>query len=70
MLLMTMRQQLTHNTGTQVPVPLDNLDNLFVRALAGTVGIDIDGERLGNTNGVRELDKDTTSNASSNQGFG
>ena len=39
---------LDNDTGPQVPVLPDDVDELFVGLLAGAVGINVDGERLGN----------------------
>jgi hypothetical protein len=59
-----------NNTWTEVPVLLDDLDELSVGLLASSVGIDVDRERLSYTNRVRELDKHTAGKATGNQRFG
>lgn len=61
---------LTDDTGPEVPVLLDDGDELLVGLLAGTVGIDIDGQRLSNTDGVGELHKCAASKAGSDKGLG
>ena len=63
--------ELLHNdTWSKVPVLPDNLDKLQVRFLARTISIDEDRQGLSDTNGVRELNKRTASEASGNQGLG
>lgn len=60
--------ELTHNnTRSQVPVVLDDLDELFVSLGSGFVRIDVDRERLSNTDGIRELDKGTAGQSTSNE---
>ncbi len=59
-----------HDTGPEVPVLADELDNLGVRDLSGSVRVNVDGQRLGNTDGVGELNEDTAGNATSDQGLG
>lgn len=61
---------LNNDTGSQVEVVTDDLDEL-IRALGrGAVGVDVDGQGLSDTNGVRQLDEGTASEASSDQGLG
>ena len=57
------------DTGAEIPVLEDDLDELVVVLLSGAVGVDVDGERLSNTNGVGELDEGATGEASSDEGF-
>lgn len=45
-----------NDTGTEVKVVADDLDKLLGGLVGGTVGVDIEGEGLGDTNGVGELD--------------
>ena len=52
-------QLLDDDTGTHVKVLLDDLDQLVRGLVGGTVGLDEQGEGLGNTDGVRELDEST-----------
>jgi hypothetical protein len=52
---------LDDDTGAHVEVGLDDLDELAGALVGGAVGLDEDGERLGDTNGVGELDKGTAS---------
>ena len=56
-----------NDTGTQVKVLADDLDQLIGGLAGGAVGIDIDGQGLGNTNGVGELNKGTTGKAGVDQ---
>ena len=60
----------TDDTGTEVKVLADDIDEFLVRLLASAVRVDVDRERLGDTDGVRELDKGTTSETSSDDGLG
>ncbi|PTD12828.1 hypothetical protein FCULG_00003046 [Fusarium culmorum] len=63
--------ELTDNdTRSEVEVLADNLDKLLGGLLRGTVGVDVDGKGLSDTNGVRELDKSTSAEASGDQGLG
>jgi hypothetical protein len=63
--------QLTdNNTRAEVEVLVDDLDQLGRALLGGTVGVNVDGERLSNTNGVGELDEGTTSQLGVDQGLG
>ena len=64
------RELADHDTWPEIPVFADERDNFLVRDLSGTVRVDIDGQRLGNTDGIRELDKDTTSDAREHQRLG
>jgi hypothetical protein len=48
---------LDNHTGTHVKVLADDLDKLFRGLVAGAVALDEEGQRLSDTNGVRELDK-------------
>ena len=61
---------LDDDTGSEIPVLADDVDELGVGLLAGAVGVDVDGEGLSDTNGVRELNQDTASEASSDEGLG
>ena len=63
-------QLLDNDTGTQVEVVTDDLDQLSRSLLRSAVMVDVDGEGLGNTDGVRQLDEDTTAEASSHQRLG
>ena len=60
----------TDDTGPEVEVLADNFDELLIRNLASAVRVDVDRERLGDTDGVRELDKGTTGKTSSDQRLG
>ena len=59
-----------NDTRAQVEVVVDNLDKLLGGLVRGAVGVNVDGEGLGNTNGVRELDKAAAGEASGNEGLG
>jgi hypothetical protein len=59
-----------NDTGAQVKVLVNDLDKFVGALLRGAVGVDVDGERLSNTNGVGELDQGTAGKASSDQGLG
>jgi hypothetical protein len=61
---------LDNDTGAEIKVLADDLDELIRRLLRGTVGLDEDGEGLGDTNGVGELDKGTAGKAGVNKGLG
>jgi hypothetical protein len=58
---------LDNDTGAEVEVLADNLDELFRRLIRGTVVLNEEGERLGNTNGVRELDEGAAGETSVDQ---
>lgn len=61
---------LNNDTGPQVEVVTDDLDEL-IRALGrGTVGIDVNGQGLSDTDGVRELNQSAAGKASSDQRLG
>jgi len=63
-------QLLDDDTGPEVEVVADYLDELVRRLLRGAVGIDVDGEGLSDADGVRELDKGTTAEAGGDEGLG
>jgi hypothetical protein len=58
------------NTGTQVKILLDDLKQLRLGDLASTVVIDVQRKRLGNADGVGDLNKATASQAGSHDGLG
>lgn len=63
--------QLTNNdTGSQVEVLVDDLDELLGGLVRGAVGVDVDRQGLSNTNGVGELNKGAASEASVDEGLG
>lgn len=63
--------QLSDNdTRSEVEVVQDDLDELLRSLLRGAVRVDIDGEGLSDTNGVRELDEGATAETSGNEGLG
>lgn len=62
---------LDNDTGPQVPVVSDDLDEVEVGdLLAGTVGVDVDGKGLGDSDGVRELDEGSSGETGGDQGLG
>lgn len=63
-------QLLDNDTGTEVKVVTDDLDELIGGLGGGAVGLDEDGQRLSNTNGVGELDEGTAGKASVDEGLG
>jgi hypothetical protein len=63
-------QLLDNDTRTEVKVVPDDLDELVGALVGGTVGLDEDGEGLGDTNGVGELDKGTASELSVDERLG
>jgi hypothetical protein len=66
-----LKVELLHDdTGPKIPILPDNLDELRICFLACAICVHKDRQRLGDTNGVRELDEHTASEASGNQGLG
>jgi hypothetical protein len=61
---------LDDHTRTKVKVIADDIDELLVRLLACTVGIDENRERLCDTDGVRKLHQGATSQASGQERLG
>lgn len=61
---------LDDDTGTEVKVLTDDLDKLLIGSGTSAVGIDEDGEGLGNTDGVRELDQAAASELGGNERLG
>ena len=61
---------LDDDTGAQVEVGADDLDKLIRGLGRRAVGVDVDGEGLRDTNGVRELDEGAAGEASGDQGLG
>ena len=59
----------TNDTGAKVEVLADDLHELRVRLLAGTVCVDEDRQGLGNADGVRELDEAAAREASRDKRF-
>lgn len=59
-----------NDTRSQVKVLADDLDELIRGLGGGAVGLDEDGEGLGDTNSVRELDKGSTGKAGVDQRLG
>lgn len=63
-------RQLTDDTRSEIPVLADDLDKLLIGPLASAISVDVNRQRFGDTNSVRELDKCTASETSSNKGLG
>lgn len=61
---------LDNDTGTHVEVGVDDVDELLGALLGGTVSLNEDGEGLGDTNGVGELDESTTGELGVDEGLG
>lgn len=59
-----------NDTRTHVEVVADDLDELLGGLLRGTVGVDVDGEGLSDTNGVGKLDQGAAGKAGVDQGLG
>ena len=60
----------TNDTRTEVEVLADDLNELLIRELASAVGIDVDREGLGDTDGVRKLNERAAREASRNERLG
>lgn len=61
---------LDDDTGPQVPVVSDDFNQIEVgHLLAGTVGVDVDGQGLGDSDSVRELDESSSSETGGDQGL-
>jgi hypothetical protein len=61
--------ELTDDSGSEVPVVSDNLDELGIRLGSGSVRVDVDGKGLCDTDSVRELDQSSSSKTSGNEGL-
>ena len=61
---------LDNDTRPQIEVFLDDLHQLIRISVRCAVGLNEERKGLGNANGVRQLDKGTTSEFSGNEGFG
>ena len=62
--------QRTDDTRSEIPVSPDDLDEIVVRELSGTIGINEDRQRLRNNNRVRQLDQATACKTASNKRLG
>lgn len=63
--------ELSHdNSGSEVPVVSDDVDQVGVRLLTGTVSLDKDGQGLGDTDGVRQLDQASSGKTGVDQRLG
>ncbi len=58
------------DAGTEVEVVPDDLDELVRGLGGGSVAVDVDGEGLGDTDGVRELHKGTAGEAGRDERLG
>ena len=63
-------KSLDNDTRTQVEVVPDDLDQLLGALVRGAVALDEDGERVSDTNGVRELNQSTASQLRADKRFG
>lgn len=61
---------LDNDTGAEVEVGADDLDELIRVLLRGAVGVDVDRQGLRNTDGVRELDEATAGEAGGDERLG
>lgn len=61
---------LNDDTGLHVEVVTDNLDQLLGGLLRCAVGVDVDRQRLGNTDSVRQLDESAAGQTSGDQRLG
>jgi len=61
---------LDNDTGTEVKVLVDDLDELLGGLVGGTVVLNEEREGLGDTDGVRELDETAASEVGLDQGLG
>jgi hypothetical protein len=61
---------LDNDTRTHVEVGVDDLNKLLGALVGGAVGLNEDGERLSNTNGVGELDESTAGELGVNERLG
>ncbi len=61
---------LDDDTGAQVEVVADDLDELIRGLGGGAVGVDVDREGLRDTDGVGELDESAAGEAGGNKGLG
>jgi hypothetical protein len=59
---------LNDNTRTQVPVVSNDLNELSLGLVRGTVGLNEDGQWGSNTNSIGQLDSASTGNLGSNKG--
>jgi hypothetical protein len=62
--------QLTNDSWSEIPVLSDNLDELGIGLGSGSVRIDVDGEGLCDTDSVRQLDQNSSSELGGNEGLG
>jgi len=63
-------RRLTNDTRSEVEVVSDDLDELGVGLRSRAVRVDEDGQGLGDTDGVRELDEGSLGEAGSDEGLG
>lgn len=61
---------LNDDTGSEVEVVPNDLDELLRRLLRSAVRVDVDGKGLSNTNSVRELDESTSAETGVDQRLG
>lgn len=63
-------QLLDNDTGSEVEVVTYDLDQLLRRMFGGAVSLDVNGQRLGNTDGVGELHKSSSGQTGVHQRLG
>lgn len=64
------KRERTNNTWPQVPVTPDDVYQLGIALLSGTVRVDVDRKRLSYTDSVRKLDEHTTGETGGDQRLG
>jgi len=62
--------RLTNNSWSEIPVLSDDLDELGIGLGSGSVRVDVDGEGLCDTDSVRQLNEDSSSELGGNEGLG
>jgi hypothetical protein len=61
---------LNNDTGPHVKIGPDDLDKLIGALVRSAICVNVDRQRLGNTDGIRQLDKGTTGETGSDEGLG
>ena len=61
---------LDDDSRSEIPVALDDLDELGIGLLSGSVRVDEDGQWLSDTDGVRELNENSLGETGSDEGLG
>jgi len=63
-------ERLTHHTRAEIKRGLNLGQDFFIRNLTSAVGVDVHGKRLGDANGVGDLEQAPTSEASGDDRLG